>query len=172
MSERSNITGFAIALILLTSAGPLPAQSTSAAGAAGAAGDGVLSPSDYLGFPVGADFKLARWDSITAYFNHLAQSPAVQVDTLGQTTQGRPFIVVTASAPQNMARLDEIRANQAKLADPRRLGEAELETLLRTQPAVVLIAHNIHSTEIVSSQGAMQLAHLLATDDELLEALE
>ena len=171
MPERSYITGIAIALILLTSAGPLSGQSTSAAGAAVTGGDGVRSPSDYFGFPVGADFKLARWDSITAYFNHLAQSPIVQVDTLGQTTQGRPFIVVTASAPQNMARLDEIRANQAKLADPRRLGEAELESLLRTQPAVVLIAHNIHSTEIASSQGAMQLAHLLATDDELLEAL-
>ncbi len=70
-----------------------------------------------------------------------------------------------------MSRLDEIRAAQAKLADPRRLGPGELESLLQNQPAVVLIAHNIHSTEIASSQGTMELAYALISDPELTEAL-
>lgn len=131
------------------------------------------NPTEYLGYPVGADFRLAGWDSITGYFNRLADaSPAVRVDTLGRSTLGRPFIALTITAPQNMARLDEIRANQAKLADPRRLATGDLDRLLADQPAVVLMAHNIHSTEIASSQGAMELAYTLVTDPELRRDLQ
>ena len=42
-----------------------------------------------------------------------------EVDTLGATTQGRPFIVATISSPANMRRLEAIRPAQARLADPR-----------------------------------------------------
>ncbi|NIT94815.1 MAG: hypothetical protein GWM91_04900, partial [Actinobacteria bacterium] len=49
-------------------------------------------------------------------------SAALAVDTLGRTTLERPFVVVTVTAPANMARLGEIRVNQARLADPRVLG--------------------------------------------------
>jgi hypothetical protein len=132
-----------------------------------------LAPEVYLGHPVGADFRLVGWDSITDYFNLLADaSAALRVDTVGRTTQGRPFVVATLTAPANMRRLEEIRLSQAKLADPRRLEDGELEALLQSQPAVVLIANNIHSTEIASSQEAMELGYALITDPELLEALE
>jgi len=132
-----------------------------------------LAPEVYLGHPVGADFRLVGWDSITGYFNLLADaSAALRVDTVGRTTQGRPLVVATLTAPANMRRLEEIRLSQAKLADPRRLEGGELEALLQSQPAVVLIANNIHSTEIASSQEAMELAYALITDPELLEALE
>jgi hypothetical protein len=133
----------------------------------------LVSPSDYLGYPVGADFKLAGWDSITGYFNQLANaSPSLRLDTLGASTRGAPFILATVTAPENMARLEQIRANQAKLADPRMLADGELETLLETQPAVLLIAHNIHSTEIASSQGVMELAYTLVSDPSFGDVLQ
>lgn len=131
------------------------------------------SPREHLGFDVGADFKLAGWDTITAYFNRLAlASPRLAVDTLGRTTRGRPFVVLTVTAPNNMARLEEIRRAQSRLADPRGLEADDLARLLDEQPAVVLIAHNIHSTEIASSQGVMELAYTLATDPNLASTLE
>ena len=137
-----------------------------------AASAALTSPDSFLGFTVGADFRLADWDSITAYFYQLAAaSPAVRVDTLGATTLGNPLTVVTVTAPENMARLDEIRANQAKLADPRKLVDGELDALLESQPTVVLIAHNIHSTEVASSQGVMELAYTLITDPKFEDAL-
>ena len=71
-----------------------------------------------------------------------------------------------------MARLEEIRRAQSRLADPRGLEADELARLLDEQPAVVLIAHNIHSTEIASSQGVMELAYTLATDPNLASTLE
>lgn len=155
------------AAAVLADASWLAGQETPRAGAA------PLAPAVYLGHPVGADFRLVGWDSITGYFNLLAGgSPALRVDTIGRTTQGRPFVVATVTSPDNMQRLEEIRLNQAKLADPRRLEDGELEALLESQPAVVLIANNIHSTEIASSQEVIELGYALITDPVLLDGLE
>lgn len=131
------------------------------------------TPNAFLGFAVGADRTLADWGQITAYFQRLAiASPAVHVDTLGPTTNGQPFIVAAISAPANIARLAEIRANQAKLADPRRLTPDEERRLIATQPSVVFISNNIHGSEIGASQMAMELAYRLATNDTLQKLLE
>ena len=137
------------------------------------AAQGVPAPRSVLGFEVGADRTLADWGQITGYFTRLAAaSPAVRVDTLGRTTNGLPFVVATITSPANMRRLDEIRAAQARLADPRRLDAAEEARLLATQPTVVFISSNIHATEIASSQMAMELAHRLVTNDTLRGYLE
>ena len=133
----------------------------------------VPSPREVLGFAVGADRTLADWTQITGYFATLASaSPSVKVDTLGLTTQRRPFIVATITSPGNRRRLEEIRRAQALLADPRRLTPAAEARLAASQPAVVLISCNIHATEIAASQMAMELAHRLATNDTLQRALE
>ncbi|HKG96063.1 MAG TPA: M14 metallopeptidase family protein [Gemmatimonadaceae bacterium] len=141
---------------------------SSAAGAGRAQSAGVLTPREQLGFGVGEDRKLADWAQITGYFARLAAaSPAVRVDTLGPTTQGRPLIVATISTPENLRRLDEIRALQARLADPRTLSADDERRAAAGQPLVVMITCNIHSSEIASSQMAMELAHRLATVDTL-----
>src|SRR5207237_10640218 len=57
-------------------------------------------------------------------------------------------------------------------ADPRRLTDAELESIRARQPAVILISNNIHSTEVASSQMGMTLAYQLATDPELRGLLD
>ncbi|HSG82649.1 MAG TPA: M14 metallopeptidase family protein [Gemmatimonadota bacterium] len=159
---------FAIASFALAATStPVAAQT-----AASTANEAAPAPAAFLGHQVGDDFRLAGWETITGYLSTLAlASPLVRIDTLGRTTQGRPFLAVTVSAPANMERLEEIRANQAKLADPRTLAEGELEALLETQPAVVLIANNIHATEIASSQEVMELVHGLATDPVYTETL-
>ena len=69
------------------------------------------------------------------------------VDTLGPTTAGLPFVMLTVTSEANHARLDEFHDIQMRLADPRRItGPAELERLLDRGRAVVLITHAIHST--------------------------
>ena len=130
-------------------------------------------PSDVLGFEVGADRTLADWGQITGYFARLAASSAsVTLDTLGATTNGQPMIMAVISSPRNIARLPEIRAAQARLADPRTLLPDEERRLLETQPSVILIQGNIHGSEIAASQMAMTLAYRLATNDTLQRALE
>ena len=123
------------------------------------------SPAAKLGFEPGADSLLANWPQVSGYLNGLAQqSPYVRVDTLGKTTEGRPFLLLTITSPANQSRLAEIKRVQALLADPRRLRDTALAEIRATQPAVILISNNIHSTEVASSQMGMTLAYRLATD--------
>lgn len=131
------------------------------------------SPSEVLGIEVGADSVLADWTQVGYYMAELAQaSEYVRLDTIGQSTLGKPMLMVTLTAPRHQARLAEIRRAQALLADPRRLTPQLEDSLARHQPAVVFINNNIHSTEIGSSQFSMILAHRLATDDRYRELLD
>jgi hypothetical protein len=133
----------------------------------------TVQPSAFLGFEPGTDSMLADWTQVSGYMNALAQqSGFVHVDTLGRTTEGRPFLLMTITAPMNQARLTEIKRAQALLADPRRLTDSTLDAIRRTQPAVILISYNIHSTEVASSQMGMTLAYRLATDPSLTRLLD
>ena len=142
---------------------------------AGAAGQ-VPTPADHFGFAVGAEGKLANWDDLTSYYEALARtSDRVAVDTLGPTTRGRPFVMLTITSPGNHARLSELHGIQRQLADPRTVeGSEQLERLLDQGRTVVMITHAIHSTEVGSAQSAAKLAHHLASsdDDKVREILD
>ena len=128
----------------------------------------VPTPTDHFGFPMGAVGKLANWDDLTAYYEALARtSDRVTVDTLGPTTLGRPFVMLTITSPANHARLGELHRMQRRLADPRTVGgDDELERLLAGGRTIVMITHAIHSTEVGSAQVAAKLAHHLASSDD------
>jgi hypothetical protein len=65
----------------------------------------IVSPREHFGFELVEDRKLADWSQLTAYFHWLGrQSDRVKVQELGKTTEGRPFLPVTISGPQNLAR--------------------------------------------------------------------
>src|SRR5690606_27067184 len=56
------------------------------------------SPEEFLGHPVGADYTLVKWPRIVEYFEHLAaNSDRVNLRTLGQTTEGKPFLLAEIS---------------------------------------------------------------------------
>jgi murein tripeptide amidase MpaA len=133
-----------------------------------AAAQGVPTPLQHFGFELGQHRQLADWTQLTSYYEKLAQtSQRVTVDTLGTTTKGRPFVMLTITSPENHARLDELRDIQLKLADPRRVsGPAELEHLLDQGKTVVLITHGIHATEVGGSQTAARLAWKMAQSDD------
>ena len=136
----------------------------------------VPTPADHFGFDMGAAGRLADWDDLTAYYEALAStSDRVTVDTLGPTTMGRPFVMLTITSPANHARLDELHAMQRRLADPRTVsGPGELERLLDEGRTIVMITHAIHSTEVGSAQVAARLAHHLASspDERVREILD
>lgn len=142
------------------------ATGTDNRGTARVAARAVPSPESYLGFQVGADRKLADWNEVTGYLSALAQSSdRVRFDTLGSTTLGRPFILLTISDPDNLARLEQLWEVQSKLADPRRIRDAEeRERLIRQGRTVVLITSSIHSTEVGGTQVPMRIAYRLASE--------
>lgn len=127
----------------------------------------VPTPREHFGFDIGDHRKLADWNELTAYFERIARgSDRVSVDTLGLTTVGNPFVMLTITSPANHARLDELRDIQMKLADPRTVAnEAELQRLLDAGRTVVMITQGIHATEVGASQMSANLAYELATSD-------
>ena len=126
------------------------------------------TPRSHFGFDIGEDRKLADWGQLTSYFESLARaSPRVALDTLGSSTRGRPLVMLTITSPDNHRRLEELRAIQKKLADPRTIdGEEELARLLEQGKTVVLMTHGIHATEVGGSQMAVRLLHRLASSNE------
>jgi hypothetical protein len=136
----------------------------------------VPTPREHFGHDIGADRRMADWHALTAYYETLARtSPRVSVDTLGPSTKGLPFVMLTVTSPGNHARLDELRRIQLQLSDPRTVADdAALQRLLEQGRTVVLITHGIHATEVGSSQAAANLLHRLATSDEpdVLEILD
>jgi hypothetical protein len=151
---------------------PRPNDAAAAARAAARtlAAAAVPAPEDVLGFRPGDDRKLASWASVVEYFRRLdAASGRVQFEELGRTTMGRPFVLATISAPENLARLGEYREIQRQLADPRTLGrnaDRKAERLIARGKTVVLITCGVHSTEVGSTLSSMLIAHRLASSDD------
>ena len=79
----------------------------------------IISPEEAIGFPIGADYKLARWETITGYLRSLAaSSDRVVLEERGKTTEGLDFVLVLISSPENLANLNHYKAIQRKLANP------------------------------------------------------
>jgi hypothetical protein len=126
----------------------------------------VTSPEEAFGFKLGADRRLADWNQLTAYYKKLStESSRILYEELGKTTEGRPFVAITISAPENLAHLDHYLDIQRRLADPRVTSAEEAKKLIGEGKTIIAVTANIHSTEIASSQSIAQFAYDLATQD-------
>ena len=135
--------------------------------AAPAAAAAPPSPEAFLGHPVGADRKLAGYGRIVQYFEALdAASDRVELRKLGKTTLGRDLVMAVISSPANLRDAERHRATARRLADPRGLDPEEASRLIRDGKVTLLVTCNIHSSEIGSSQMAMEWAYRLATSDD------
>jgi hypothetical protein len=121
----------------------------------------VPSPAAVLGYPLGSRFT--HWDRIVAYLEALdAASDRVTMWRYGETYEGRPLVLVAISDPRNIARLDELRRERLRLADPGALSGGERERLLRELPLTAWLAYGVHGNESSSAEAAMATAYLLA----------
>jgi hypothetical protein len=132
-----------------------------------AAAQALRSPGEFLGFPVGADGKLARWDKIVEYMRMAdRESDRVLFQEVGKTTNGNPFGLVVISSPSNLANIDRLKAVNRRLFDPRTIGsEDEAASLIREARIFVLVTCSIHATEVGAAQMSMEAVHRLATDN-------
>jgi hypothetical protein len=135
------------------------------------AGAAIPSPRSVFGFNPGDDRTVADWKQITDYFARLDKaSDRVLVQTIGQSTLGRPLIAAFISAPENIRNLEKYKDIQRRLADPRlNPADGHLDfsgQLVKDGKTVVAISCSIHSTEIVASQMSTQLAYNLASAND------
>lgn len=104
-----------------------------------------------------------RYDQVIEYCRRLATaSPRVRMVPMGETTEHRPQYYLAVSDPANLAAIDRIKADHARLADPRQCTESAAKEMARTIPAVVWIGFGIHGDELSSVDAAVNVAYQLA----------
>ncbi|HME92523.1 MAG TPA: M14 family metallopeptidase, partial [Myxococcaceae bacterium] len=125
------------------------------------------TPSQFFGFEVGSDRHLADYRQIVSYFKALAADSArVKVESLGPTTLGNELILAAISSEENLRNVKKYQDIARRLADPRGLSAAQIDSLADEGKLILLVTCNIHSTEIGASQMAMEWAHALATAND------
>ena len=125
------------------------------------------TPDEHLGRPLGGDFTLADWDEVSGYYTALGDAlDTVQTIKVGETTEGRDFLINVVSSPENLANLDQIKSDAKALADPRGKSDEALAEIVQRAKPIVFVSCQMHSTEAAGSQFSMQLLHTLATSDE------
>lgn len=150
----ASLAGLVVALGLISS-GRLTAFGT------------LQTPEQFIGFRVGTDRQLVRWDRIVDYMKLAAAgSTRVAYRELGQTSGGQPFVLLEISAPETIRNLDRFKRLQRRLYFQ---GGAptpnELEEIYGQGKAVVLITLSVHGNEIGATQMVLELVHQLATSD-------
>jgi len=132
----------------------------------------VKSFEEVVGHKIGE--RITQSHQILDYLNYLDEaSDRVTLLEIGTTFDHRLQVAAILTAPDNHARLDEIRENAQKLNDPRRTSRAEAEQIITAQPAVLYLGGSIHGFELSGTEGVlMMLEHYTTNNDpETLEHL-
>src|SRR5436305_4995735 len=129
--------------------------------------DKVPSPEKVLGYAVGTPNKLTYTKDLYRYFRALAAaSPRVRVFLAPEKSEeGREQMLVVVSDEANLAKLDRYKEITAKLADPRKITDADAQTLIAEAKPFYWASGSIHSPETGSPEMLMELAYRLAVED-------
>ncbi|MCA1627163.1 MAG: hypothetical protein LC742_04290 [Acidobacteria bacterium] len=129
--------------------------------------DKVPSPEKILGYAIGTPNKLTYTKDLHRYYRALgAASPRVRIFVAPEKSEeGREQLLILVSDEANLARLDRYKEITAKLGDPRKLSEAEAQTLISEGKPFYWASGSIHSPETGSPEMLMELAYRLAVED-------
>lgn len=120
-----------------------------------------------MGFTIGSDRRLADWPEIVEYFLLISKgSERVKTIEIGQSTEENPFIMSFISSPDNLKNLEKYKGIQAKLSDPRKVNDSELDALFSKGKTIVAVTCSIHATEVGATQMSVNLAYHLATSED------
>ncbi len=141
-----------LSLLLLTT--PLSAQAR------------LTTPESALGFSIGADYRLATYRQLHAWWEKLAtESPRMILDTIGTTAEGRAQVMAIISSPENLARLEEYRGISERLARGR-IDEATARQLASQGKAIVWIDGGLHANEVLGATQLMELVWQFVSQDD------
>lgn len=113
---------------------------------------------------------------LVAYASALAAAvpDRMRLLTLNITEEGRPQPFLIISSPANIVNLDQLKAKNAKLADPRKCTSNEAESIAHSNPAFVWLGYSIHGAEPSGSEAALAVAYHFAAslDADVLKQLD
>ena len=122
----------------------------------------VPAPAGVIGHEIGA--AAVRYDALVRYLHALDDaSDLVTLTPYAETHEGRRLHYLTITSLDNHAKLDAIRTDNARLADPRTLDDpSDAAAIIETLPAVAWMSYAIHGDELSSTDAALQVAYRLA----------
>jgi hypothetical protein len=126
----------------------------------------VPTPLKFHGYIAGQEGKLTYAEDVYRYMRALeSASPRVKVFSVGQSEEGREFVVVAIANEETIASLDRYRDITRRLADPRKLTDEEARTLIAQGKPMYYATGAMHSPETGSPEMLMELAYRLAVEE-------
>ncbi len=126
----------------------------------------VPRPQSILRFDVG-DFH-TTYAQMEKVIDEIAKAAPdrVKIYDIGTTNEHRMQHLVAISSPENIARIDEIKAQVARLTDPRKTSASEAQAIAQNTPTIAWMAYTIHGNESASFEAMMQVIYQLAASNE------
>ena len=126
----------------------------------------VPSPQKFFGNIIGAPGIMHHTDEIYNYYKKLAASSSlITIKQVGTTEEGRAINLVMIGNEDAMKRPDFFKNQLALLADPRKVGTADVKPIINSTKPVFYLNGGLHSTEMGSPEMLMELAYRLVTDN-------
>lgn len=119
---------------------------------------------DFLGHRLGEE--PVRHHMMVRYIEQLAAlSPRFKLEVIGQSHERRPILFLTISSPENLAKLDQIKAQHLALSDPTAEDVIDDQT-----PVVTWLNYGVHGAEASGMDAAIPtLYHLAAAQGPKIE---
>ena len=125
----------------------------------------IPRPDSLLGYPIGErNTQYAAQERALLAIADAARD-RVHVEAFTTTYERRAMRLYVVSSPENIARLETIRRDLDRLADPRGASAAELDAVAARTPAVVWISGSVHGNESPGFETCIQLLYQLAASD-------
>ena len=126
----------------------------------------VPTPQKVLRFDVG-DFH-TTYAQMEKYLEEVQKTAPdrVKVFDIGLTNEFRMQHLVAISSPENIARLDQIKTDNAKLTNPQTTSAVEANQIAQKNPAIAWMAYTIHGNESASFEAMMQVIYQLSASNE------
>ncbi|WP_026956258.1 M14 family metallopeptidase [Algoriphagus vanfongensis] len=125
----------------------------------------IPTPQEVLGYEVG-EWHVTH-DQLVMYMKAVAEaSDRVIFEETGRTYEKRPQTLLTITSPANLAKLDQIKADRAKLREP------GASVSIESMPAVMFMGYSVHGNEPSGANASLLAAYHFAAANEIEAELE
>lgn len=134
--------------------------------------ESVPTPNEVLGHRIGE--RMSSHREMETYLAALADaSDRVVLKPYGTSWEGRRLWTAFVGSSETIAKLESIRENAVRLADPRSMTREEADAIESTLPAIVWLAYCVHGNEASGTDAGLALAYELAAaiEDPVVDAI-
>lgn len=127
--------------------------------------ESIPTPKEVLGYEVG-EWHVSH-DQLVMYMKAVAAaSDRVSFQEFGRTYEMRPQVLLTITSPSNLGKIDQIKAERAKLRQPGNVAD------VKNMPVVMYMGYSVHGNEPSGANASLLAAYHFAAAKEIAGDLE